>query len=225
MKSKIKVLIADDHTMFRQTLRRVLDSKQNLEVVAEASDGNELIKKCQQSPPDVVLVDLQMPNVDGIEATRILKEANPNIGVIALTMHEDDEYLFGAIRAGVNGYILKVAPLHKLLRYIKEIALGENILNSSIAKRVIGEFMELGTASRTAKTNKLTPREQEILQLLASGKAPKELARKLFISEKTVNNHIANIYGKLECHDRTQAILTASRLGLIEVEQKFLGNT
>src|SRR3989304_1193938 len=100
MKSKIKVLIADDHTMFRQTLRRVLDSKQNLEVVAEASDGNELIKKCQQSLPDVVLVDLQMPNVDGIEATRIVRKSNPDIGIIALTMHEDDEYLFGAIRAG-----------------------------------------------------------------------------------------------------------------------------
>jgi len=204
--------------MFRQTLRRVLDSKQNLEVVGEAEDGNDLIKKCQQSPPDVVLVDLQMPNVNGIEATRIVKEANPNIGVIALTMHEDDEYLFGAIKAGVNAYILKVAPLEKLLTYIKEIALGESIFSSSVAQRVMGEFARVARVSQPGTTKKLTHREKEVLQLLADGKVPKEIARKLFISEKTVNNHIGNIYSKLGCHDRTQAILTASRLGLIEVD-------
>ena len=219
MNEKIKIVIADDHTMFRQTLRRALNSMQNLEVIGEASDGSELIEKCQESLPDVVLMDLQMPNLNGIEATRAVRKNNPHVGIIALTMHEDDEYLFGAIKAGVNGYLLKAAPFQKLLTYIKEIALGENIFSSPVAKRVLGEFARLAHASRSGPTKELTPREKEVLQLLANGKVPKEIARKLFISEKTVNNHIGNIYAKLGCHDRTQAILAGSRLGLIEIER------
>jgi len=215
---EIKILITDDHTMFRYTLRKALESRRTLRVVGEASNGDEAVQKCRQTYPDVVLMDLQMPDTDGIQAIRTIRENNPDVGIIALTMHEDDDHLFGAIRAGANGYVLKNSPLQKLLVTINEIASGGSILSSSIATRVLSEFAKLGQEPDKADSKKLTAREIEILQLLARSKTPGEIARKLFISSKTVRNHICNIYSKLDCHDRTQAVLEGSRLGLIRIE-------
>lgn len=215
---RIKVLIADDHTMFRQTLRKALQSKKFLNVVGEASDGQEVISKCQQLLPDVVLMDLQMPEKDGIEAIRTIRKRFPDVRILALTMHEDDDYLFKALQAGVNGYILKSSPLHKLFIYIEAIDSGESILDSNIAERVIDQFGRQTIEPKKENIYKLTSRETEILQLLANGLGPKEVAKELFISQKTVKNHICNIYSKLDCHDRTQAILDANRLGLINTK-------
>ncbi len=216
MTEKIKILIADDHTMFRHTLRKALESRKKLQVVAEAADGNEVLQECEQNCPDVVLMDLQMPNTDGIEATRMIKKDYPDVGIIALTMHEDDDHLFGAIRAGVNAYVLKTASLQKLLANINEIAVGGSMLDSPVAARVMGEFSNLGENLQKKNPKRLTAREIEVLQLLANGKTPQEIARRLFISDKTVRNHICNIYAKLECHDRTQAIRAGKNLGLIK---------
>lgn len=215
---KIKILIADDHTMFRHTLRKALEAKRSLEVVGEAANGREVLRECEENLPNVILMDLQMPHADGIETTRMVKKEYPDVGIIALTMHEDDDFLFGAIRAGVNAYILKTSSLQKLLTYIEETATGRSILGSTIAGRVMDEFVKLGEPSAKRDPKKLTPREVEILQRLARGKIPKEIARVLFISQKTVRNHISNIYAKLDCHDRTQAILEGRRLGIIKTE-------
>ncbi len=209
---KIKILIADDHTMFRQTLCKTLQSTRTLKVVGEAADGSEVVQKCAQILPDVVLMDLQMPEKDGIGAVRTIKENHPEIGVIALTMHEEDEYIFDALEAGVNGYILKSSPLHKLIIYIEAISYGDTIFDSQIAERVMNEFSKLGQGIKR-DSKKLTPREIEILQFLADG-----LSRKLFISLKTVKNHISNIYTKLNCHDRTQAILEGRKLGIVKTK-------
>ncbi len=215
---KIKILIADDHTMFRHTLRKALEARRSMEVVGEAANGREVLRECEENLPHVILMDLQMPHVDGIETTRMIKKEYPDVGIIALTMHEDDDFLFGAIRAGVNAYILKTSSLQKLLAYIEETATGRSILSSTIAGRVMNEFVKLGEPSPKKDPKKLTPREVEVLQLLARGKIPKEVARVLFVSQKTVRNHISNIYAKLDCHDRTQAILEGKRLGIIKTE-------
>ena len=215
---KIKILIADDHTMFRHTLRKALEARKTLEVVGEASNGKEVLRECEQNLPHIILMDLQMPQADGIDATRMIKKEYPDIGIIALTMHDDDDHLFGAIKAGVNAYVLKTASLQKLLANIDEIAMGGSMLESSIATRVIEEFSNLGYDPQFKDPKRLTSREVEILQLLANGNAPKQIARKLFISQKTVSNHICNIYSKLDCHDRTQSIQKGRNLGLIEYE-------
>jgi two-component system response regulator DegU len=215
---KIRVLIADDHTMFRHTLRKSLGTKRQFQVVAEAANGREVFEKCQENHPDVILMDLQMPNQDGIETTKELREAYPDVGIIALTMHDDDDHLFGALRAGVNAYILKTSSLEELIEHITEIAAGRSMFKSVMAKRVMEEFARLSQPAQCRDKNKLTSRESEVLQLLARGRAPKEIARILFVSEKTVRNHVTNIYAKLECHDRTQAVLKGQRLGIIKTE-------
>ncbi len=214
----IKILIADDHTMFRHTLRKALDSKRHLQVVEEAADGGEAFEKCQQTLPDVVIMDLQMPRYDGLQAIRSIREEYPDMGIIALTMHEEDDYLLGAIHAGVDAYVLKTSSLQNLVGYIKDIITGQGVLDPTVAKRVMNEFTKLTKPVPSKDTHSLTARETEILQLLARGRTPIEIAHKLFISHKTVRNHISNIYTKLDCHDRTQAILKGRRLGIIKTE-------
>jgi len=218
---KIRVLIVDDHTLFRQGLRAMLEFEKGIKIIGEASSGSEAIQKCEKLLPDIVLMDLEMPELNGIEAVKAIRQSCPNVGIIMLTMYGDDGHLFEAIKAGANGYVLKESSIDKLLAHIKAVANGESILNSSIARRVLEEFVKLAQEYYSQKEayKKLTAREIEILELLADGKANKQIARKLFISEKTVKNHTANIYSKLHCNDRTQAVLEGLRLGLIQVEQ------
>lgn len=215
---KTKILIADDHTMFRQTLRKTLQSTKTVNVIGEASSGREVISKCIDMSPDIVLMDLQMPEVSGINAMRILKEKLPEIRIIVLTMHEEDEYIFDALNAGANGYILKSSPLQKLILYIEAIKYGDRVFDSSIADRVMDEFNKIAPGIKRKDSTRLTAREVEVLQCLADGLLPKDIARKLFISLKTVKNHISNIYTKLNCHDRTQAILGGKRMGIIKTK-------
>lgn len=219
---KTKILIADDHTLFRQSLRRTLELDDSIAVIGEASDGAEALKLAQESQPDVVLLDIRMQKMNGIETTKRIKQSLPNVGIIIVTMYDDDDCLFETIKAGANGYVLKTTPVDQLLVNIKTVAEGNSLLNSNIARRVLDEFARLAE-SRKQRENQalttLTSRETEILNLIARGNANKEIARKLFISEKTVKNHISHIYHKLHCNDRAHAVLEGVTLGIIDVER------
>lgn len=219
---QIKVLIADDHTLFRQSLRRTLELDSKISVVGEASTGSQVIEQAREFRPDIVLMDIRMQNVDGIEATRQLRHDIPDIGVIIVTMYDDDKLLFETIKAGANGYVLKTTPIDKLLMNIRAVAKGESLLNSNIARRILDEFARLAEHQIQREDKgpaRLTCREMEILDFISKGNANKEIARRLFISDKTVKNHLSNIYHKLHCNDRAQAVLEGVKLGLIDVEK------
>ena len=204
----IRVLLADDHTLFRKGVRTLLEQMHEIEVVDEARD---LV-------PDVILMDIRMPEISGIEATRHILQDNPHIGVILLTMFDDPESVFSGMRAGARGYVLKEAEPDELRRAMEAAYRGEVILCRIIAKRVLDHF---GEAPRRQQPGlpyeELTQRELKVLQLATKGLSNKEIAANLIISEKTVKNHIANIFSKLQVNDRTQAVLYALRKGLVTI--------
>lgn len=216
------MLVADDHRIFRQSLRRVLEAEPNIKVIAEAEDGREAVRKTRELLPDVVLMDLSMLGMDGVEATIRIKKCCPLIRVVALTMYEDTGHLFDAIRAGARGYVTKGASSEELIRAIKAVFKGESLITPGLSKHVLEEFMRLSETvrgkPRYSPYGGLTPREIEVLKALSGGKANKQIARALGISEKTVKNHITNIYTKLEVNARTEAALKAVRMGLVEIE-------
>ena len=214
---KIRVLIADDHPMFRDGLRALLASLAEAEWAGEASSGEEAIAQAAALQPDVILMDIQMPGVNGIEATRRILHASPHIGVIVLTMFEDDDSVFAAMQAGARGYLLKGAEPEATLRAIRSVAGGEAIFGPTIAHRLIGFFRELGAAGPPAVPlafPELTERERELLGLMAQGLNNNEIAERLTLSPKTVRNHVSNIFSKLQVADRAQAILRAKEAGL-----------
>ncbi len=217
--SGLRILVADDHALFRQGLRKLLEQEADISLIEEASDGKDALEKARKFCPDVVLLDLEMPNMDGLEALGAIRKSCPDVRIIMVTMHEDDRYLFDAIKMGANGYVLKDSGFDKLLLNVKAVARGEAFLNSSIARRIMDEFARLAQNTMNGRNNmSLTARETEILQCLGDGKSNRQIANKLFISEKTVKNHISNIFQKLHCNDRVQAVMEGMRLGLIEVE-------
>jgi DNA-binding NarL/FixJ family response regulator len=213
MEEKICVLIADDHTLFREGLVSLLDSVPDIEVVASVQDGEQSIKAAVEHLPDVILMDLQMPEVNGIEATRRIIETSPNIGVIMVTMFEDDDSVFAAMRAGARGYILKGADQDDMVRAIRAVARGEALFGPSIAKRLMNYFYPSAQPPPQAFPE-LTEREREILELVAQGLANAEIAGKLSISLKTVRNHVSNIFNKMQVTDRVQAALRAREAGM-----------
>ena len=214
MMDLIRILIADDHTLFRDGLRALLNSLPVLEVVGEAATGQEVIEQAERLQPDVILMDLQMPEVNGIEATRRILRNSPHIGVIVVTMFEDDDSVFAAVRAGARGYVLKGADQEEVLQAIQVVAAGGALFGPSIAKRVVSFFAMLQPATPAQVFPELTEREREILELIAGGSNNTAIAEQLVISPKTVRNHVSNIFSKLQVADRAQAIVRAREAGL-----------
>ena len=214
----VRLLLADDHTLFRKGVRTLLEQMRDIEVVGEAATGQEVVSQARELVPDVILMDIQMPVFNGIVATRTVLQENPHIGVILLTMFDDPESVFSGMRAGARGYVLKEAEPEELRRAVEAASLGEVILCPIIAKKVLRHF---GTAPKTGQLGLpyegLTPRELDVLKQAADGLSNKEIAVRLVISEKTVKNHVANIFSKLQVNDRTQAILYALRNGLVSL--------
>jgi DNA-binding NarL/FixJ family response regulator len=214
----IRILIADDHTLFREGVRALLTATADTEVIGEAADGAEAVALALERQPDIILMDLQMPHVNGVEATRRIMHANPNIGTIVLTMFEDDDSVFSAMRAGARGYILKGADKEEMLRAIRAVARGEALFGASIASRLMAFFGALDARSSSggapAPFPELTEREREVLTLIAQGCNNMVIAERLHLSPKTVSNHISSIFNKLQVVDRAQAIVRARKAGL-----------
>ena len=216
--NRIKILLVDDQPLFREGLRTLLSVHLDFEVVGEAGNGGEAIKLARSLLPLVVLMDLQMPVLDGVAATRRLHEEQPDCRVIVLTTFDDDEMVFDGLRAGAVGYLLKDAPSEKLAEAIRVAARGETFLQPSVAAKVVAEFARLSrktVATANPVIEPLSEREIEILRLIAQGASNREIAGALFLAEGTVKNHVTNILGKLEARDRTQAALKARDSGLI----------
>jgi len=213
---RIGVLIADDHTLFRRGVRKMLETEDDMSVLGEASTGREALQMARELMPDVVLMDVQMPEMDGIEATRALHREMPHVGIVFVTMHANDEFVFRGLQAGGRGYVVKDADPETMLRAIRAVAKGESLLDASVAQKVMRQFAALDR-SATPLVDSLTPREVEVLKLIAEGMSNKEIAGRLALSEKTVKNHINNILSKLHLYDRTQATLYAIRNGLVKL--------
>ena len=214
----IRILLVDDQPLFREGLRTLLSVHPDFEVVGEAANGLEAIRLVRLHLPSVVLMDLQMPVLDGVAATRRLHEEQPDCRVIVLTTFDDDEMVFDGLRAGAVGYLLKDAPSEKLAEAIRVAARGETFLQPSVAAKVVAEFARLtkkAVVPPTSLVDPLSERELEILRLIAQGASNREIAGTLFLAEGTVKNHVTNILGKLEVRDRTQAALKAKESSLI----------
>ena len=211
---KLRILIAEDSAPFRQGLRGLLQSVDSLEVVGEATSGQEAIQLANQLQPDIVLMDLQMPGLNGIEATRQIVYTSPHISILMLTMFEDDESVFAARRAGARGYLLKGALKAEIVRAIQGVASGEAIFGPTIARRLMQYFSAPRPTAPPQAFPELTEREREILDLIAQHHTNVEIADRLALSPKTVRNHVSNIFAKLQVIDRAQAIIRAREAGL-----------
>lgn len=217
--SRIRILLVDDQTMFREGLRTLLSVQPDFQVVGEAENGEQALEKAARLLPDVVLMDLRMPVMDGVTATRRLNALRPGCRVIVLTTFDDDENVFEGLRAGALGYLLKDAPSEKLFEAIRAAARGESFLQPSVAAKVVAEFTRLARQAPARQEQEpfeaLSERELDVLRLLAGGASNREIAAHLVLAEGTVKNHVTNILAKLGVNDRTQAALKARDLGLV----------
>jgi two-component system response regulator NreC len=214
---KIKILIVDDHAIVREGVRMILAKESDLEVVGEAADGQEALELVKRLQPQVVVMDISMPGMGGVEATQTIRETYPTVQVLALTMHEDETYVFQLLRAGAAGYVLKRAAAQDLVQAVRAAAKGEAFLYPSVARKVVEDYLRrVETGEERERYDGLTGREKEILTLIASGSSNQQIAEKLFISIKTVQTHRAHILEKLGLHDRTELVRYAIRKGLIE---------
>jgi len=215
----IRVLLVDDQALFREGLETLLSVHKEIQVVGQASNGQEALEVAAQVRPDVVLMDVRMPVMDGVRATRLLKDMLPQCRAIVLTTFDDDEYIFDALRTGAVGYLLKDVASAQLVEAIRAAERGESILEPSVAAKVIAEFTRVSRMVPSTQMEQLveplSEREQEILVMIARGSSNKEIASQLFIAEGTVKNHVTHILGKLGVRDRTQAALKARELGLM----------
>ena len=218
-KTKTKVLLVDDHTIVRQGIKALLDTQEGIEVVGEAEDGREAIEKAKQMAPNVIVIDITMPNLNGIEATRQIKKINPEIKVLVLTVHDNEEYIHRILQAGASGYLLKESAVSELVSAINAVEKGEIFLSPSISKVVVTDYIrhvETGSGDFDS-LNILTNREREVLQLIAEGHTNKNIAHELKLSVKTVDVHRSHIMDKLNIHDITGLVKYAIRKGLIKV--------
>lgn len=213
---KITILVVDDHTLMRQGLRRILEEA-GMQVIGEAENGQRAVELATQLDPNVILMDIQMPLMDGIEATRNIKQNNEDATIVMLTMHEEEQFLFEAIKAGAIGYLLKSRAPQELIQVIQAASEGLSLLQPSMASKLLTEFSQMEKrAEKVKRCEDLTPREREVLALIAKGMSNKEIAKQLFISDKTVKNHLSNIFGKLHINDRTSAAVMAVKEGLVD---------
>lgn len=216
---KIRVLLADDHVLVRQGTRELLEQAGDIEVVAEAGTGKEAVQLAAECVPDVAVMDISMPELDGIEATRQIKARNPGVAVLVLTAYDDDQYVFALLEAGAAGYLLKDVQAGELVRAIRSVHAGESILHPAIARKVINRF-----ARATSKPpdedliEPLSAREMEVLKLAARGMTNREIADELFISTRTVQVHLSNIFSKMGVGSRTEAVLLALKKGWLSLE-------
>lgn len=213
----INVLVVDDHRVVRAGLAALLRQNQSLNVVGEAGNGEEAVRLAGQLQPDVVLMDMQMPIMTGVEATKAIKAQWPAIQVLVLTTYDDDELIWGGLQAGAKGYLLKDAPPEELLQGIKAVAAGQSLLPPHIAAKLMQVISQGGPGGKSESADQLTERELEILGLMARGAANKEIAASLYISENTVKTHISNLFQKLDVRDRTEAVTRALSRGLIRI--------
>lgn len=213
--NKIRVLIADDHSMVRQGLKQILELEQDITVVAQASNGEEAIALATSFSPDVILMDINMPILNGIQAIKELRQRQHPSKIIVLTIHEDREYLFKALQLGAEGYVLKDAEPSVLIHAIRNVAEGQSFIQPNMTKELVKEFnrVTLNDKEKQDESN-LTTREIEVLELIAEGMINKEIGKQLYISEKTVKNHVSNIFKKLNVSDRTQAAIYAFKHNL-----------
>jgi NarL family two-component system response regulator YdfI len=212
----IRVLIVDDHLVVREGLRAILEAASDLALVGEAADGAEAVQLAAELSPDVVLMDLRMPNVDGIEAIRQIKARCPDVEIVILTTYDDDEYIVRGLRAGARGYLLKDTGRQVLFEAIRAAARGESLLPSAVVEKVVARLTE----PQPVETARLSDREREVLGLLAEGAANKEIAARLHITERTVKAHVASIFNKLGVNSRAEAVAVALRSGVLPAEPR-----
>jgi DNA-binding NarL/FixJ family response regulator len=212
----IRVLLADDHRMLREGLRRSMVDE-GFDVVGEAVNGEEAVRLAAELQPDVILMDVSMPEMDGVEATRIIRSTDTSTRVIMLTMHADTEVLAEAIRAGASGYLVKDCSTDEVADAVRMAANGETALSPQLAATMLDEVRRLEVPDPSEEERVITKREEEVLQLIADGCSTPEVAEQLYISQKTVKNHLASIYQKLDARDRTQAVLQAVRMGIVHL--------
>lgn len=214
----IRLLIVDDHPLYLEGLRSFFSTIKDIELVAEGTTGKEAVERAVELQPDVVLMDIDLPGINGVEATRSILSKSPSIGIVMVTMLEDDRSLFSAMRAGARGYVLKGAEPNELLQSIKAVAIGQVLFGPSVAARIMRFFEEQVVETKSSLPEgafpQLTPRELEVLELIAEGDKNNEIAGKLVISEKTVRNHVTNIFSKLQVADRVEAIIKAREAGI-----------
>ena len=217
----IRAMIVDDHALFRRGLEMVLEEEPDIELVGQASDGAEAVEKAAESLPDVVLMDIRMPRSSGIEACRAMKEEAPSAKIVILTISDEEEDLFEAIRAGASGYLLKDIPLDEVADAVRAVHGGQSLINPSMAGKLLTEFATLARRDDEERAQevpapRLTEREMQVLKLVARGMNNRDIAKELFISENTVKNHVRNILEKLQIHSRMEAVMVAVREKLIE---------
>lgn len=211
----VRVVLADDHPLIRQGLRAMLDDSPEIDLVAEAANGRDLIERVKELSPDVVVVDIRMPDMDGLEAVRRIRRHHPDVRALMLTVHDEEAYVHEAIRAGASGYLLKTVSADELVKGIQAVAAGKAMLHPVITRHLIDEFAEMAREGGR-QPKELSKREQDVLQLLAYGKSNKEIARELGIGSQTVKTHVSHIFTKLGAADRTGAVALALRKGLVE---------
>ena len=215
----IRVAVVDDQRLFTRGLSGLVNMLPEMEVVGVAYDGEEAVELCRKEEPDVVLMDISMPKMDGISATREIRDLLPQTAVVILTAHEDDEHVFEGIKAGARGYLLKDADLEDLARAIRTVHAGDTIVAPDLAQKMLNTFQSGDSPTGKRLVPPLTDRELEVIRALAHGKSDRQIAQSLGISEKTIGTHTSNIYRKLHIFDRTQAVIYAVREGVIDVEE------
>ncbi|MFB3739031.1 MAG: response regulator [Candidatus Velamenicoccus archaeovorus] len=217
---QLRVLVVDDHALFRRGLQMVLEQEPDLQLVGEASDGNEAVQKAQELMPDVILMDVRMPKRSGIEATTQIKDLLPHVKILMLTISDEEADLYEAIKAGASGYLLKEIPIEEVADAIRSVWAGQSRISPSMASKLLNEFasMSKGTPDKPqVPAPRLTDREMEVLNLVAKGMNNRDIAKQLYISENTVKNHIRNILEKLHLHSRMEAVVYAVREKMIEI--------
>ncbi len=215
----ITVVIADDHALMREGTRQILEDQPGLQVVGEAEDGEEAVALVSRLHPDVVLMDIAMPKLNGIEATRLIKKTSPSTSVLVLTAYDDDQYIFALLDAGAAGYLLKNVRGEELAQAVRAVAEGESVLHPAIASKVFKRYTSAGQPAAQEGIEPLTERESEVLAMAARGLSNKMIARDLGLSDRTVQVHLSNIFGKLGVASRTEAVITALQRGLLRLEE------
>jgi two-component system response regulator NreC len=219
MTAAMKVLVVDDHEVVRQGIKMVLETDPELEVVGEAASGEDAIDRVRELRPNVVVMDIGMPGLSGFEATRRIRQSNPEVQVLALTVHDSEAYVFQMLQAGATGYIVKRAPAVEVIQAVKRAYRGEAVLHPSVAKLLIRDYLSRVEKGEEASYDTLSDREREILKLIAEGKTNREMADLLYLSVKTVQAHRANLMRKLGMHDRTELVKYAIRKGIIGLDE------